>query len=134
MDWSADIPVTILPPPYVPLAEVHIPSPCVSLLQISTSGNIRSEPSGSDPVLLNYSNSQPLDPSSWDGVFQVVFLFEAKETLSKDTKNINISLIRIAKYIKDHLVSKERPSAVIGSLWDLINNIYTLEWDVLIFD
>ena len=69
MDWSANTPVTVSSPLYVPLAGVYMPSPCVLLFQMGTSNNIRSEPLGSDPILLNYSNGQPLDPSSWNGAF-----------------------------------------------------------------
>ena len=120
IDWSKDTPVTISPPPYVPPVRIYISLPHVPLSQMSISSNIRLEPSGSDPVLLNYSNSQLLDSSSWDGAFQTVFLFEAKETLDKNAKNINMSLIRIAKYIKNYLVSKKRLSgdfvAIIRSL------------------
>ena len=78
---------------------------------MGTSGNNRLEPSSSDSVLLNYSKGQSLDSSSWDGAFQAISLFEAKETSSKDTKNINNSLIRIGSYIKNHPLSKERLSS-----------------------
>ena len=100
-------------------------------VQVATSGNNRSEPSGSDLVLLNYSDGQLLDSSSWDGVFQTVSLFRAKETSCKDTENINTSLMRISSYIKNHPVSKKRLSGdfipVIKSFWDLIDTIYVLK-------
>jgi len=72
-----------------------------------------------------------LDLSSWDEIFQAVLLFGTKETSSKDAENINKSLIRISNYIKNHLLSKRRPSgdfiAVIKSLWELINSIFASE-------
>ena len=105
---------------------------------MDTSGNIRLEPSSSNPILLNYSNGQLLDLSSWNGAFQMVFLFGVKEILDKDTKNINTSLMRISNYIKNHLLSKEISSdnfvLVVKSLWELIDTIYTSEWDKLLFD
>ena len=64
IDWNADIPVITIPPLCVPPARVYILLFCVSLPQMDTSGNNRSEPSSFDPVLLNYDNSQPLDSSS----------------------------------------------------------------------
>ena len=138
MNWSANPPVPVLFPPHFPPAKVHMPLPYVPLPQMGTSGNIRSEPSSSDLILLNYSNGQPLDLSSWNRAFQAVFLFEVKETLGKDTKNINKSLMRISNYIKNHLLNKEISSGdfvpAIKSLWDLINTIYTLEWNRLLFN
>ena len=61
-------------------------------------------------TLLDYGNGQPSDTSSWDGAFQVVLLFRTKKALSKDATNIHESLVRISNYIKNHPLSKKKPS------------------------
>jgi len=67
MDWSADNPHTS-PTLHVPPSE-HVSSPHVSLPQGGSSGSNMSEMSSFNQSLLNYSNGQPSDASSWDKVF-----------------------------------------------------------------
>ena len=64
----------------------------------------------SKPILLNYDDVQPFDSSSWDGAFQTVSLFGVKEISGKNAANIHTLLLKIGNYIKNYLLSKERPS------------------------
>jgi len=136
IDWSADNP-HISPTPYVPPSE-HMSSPHIPLPQGGSSGSNMSETSSFNQSLLNYSNSQPSNTSSWDGVFQAVFLFRTKEASSTNATNIHKSLVRIGNYIKNCSTSKETPSRdfipVIKSLWELFDVIFASKWDILLFN
>ena len=139
MDQSSDTLAIFIPSLCISLVEVHVLLPCVFLPQTGTSDNNRLELSSFKSVILNYSNNQLLDPSSQNGAYQAMFLFETKEILSKDAKNINTSLMKISNYIKNHLVNnKVKLSSnfviVAKSLQDFINTIYTLKQDILIFN
>jgi len=126
MDLSADNPHTS-PIPHVPPLE-HMLSSCVPLSQGGSSSSNMSKTSSFNQILLNYSNSQPSDASSWNGAFQAVFLFGTKEVSSTNAMNIHESLVRIRNYIKNCPTSKEIPSRdfipVVKSLWELFNVIF----------
>ena len=51
--------------------------------------------------------------------------------------NIDCSLKRATKYIKQHPVANKAPADfenIVKSIWTLINLIYKLKWDLLIYD
>ena len=57
--------------------------------------------------------------------------------MSIDMANIDCSLKRATKYIKQHPVANKAPADfenIVKSIWTLINLIYKLKWDLLIYD
>ena len=130
MDWSADIPDTpVSPLPCVPPAREHISSPHDPLHNTCSSGKNSMESGDSTPILLDYSDNQPVIASSWDRAFHVVFIFGTEKTWSEDAAIIHKSIKRIGSYIKNHSVNKNLLSKdfipVVKSLWKLIETIYT---------
>ena len=102
------------------------------------SSKSRMESSVSNSILLDYSNNQLAIANHWDSTFYMVFIFRTEKTWSEDTTNIFKLIKRIGFYIKSYLVDMNLPSGdfilVIGSLWKLIEVIYTSKWDVLTFE
>ena len=81
MNWSADIPdASALPLLCIPLAREHMSLPHDPLHNTGSSGKNSTEFGDSAPILLNYSNNQPIIASFWNGAFYVVSIFETEKT------------------------------------------------------
>ena len=119
----------------------HMSLPHVSLPQSGSSSSNVSKMSSFRPDLLNYSNGQLTDLSSWDGAYRALSLFGSQETLNQDIKNMQISLERLTNHIKNFPVSlngNRKLSGeyipVIKGLCDLINVTFYSKWNYLVFD
>ena len=136
MDWSADVPeVQSSPVPCVSLAGENMSSPCVPLPNRDMRGKRRVESNDSGPLVLNYSDNQPMILSSWDGAHHILSVFRMNETFEIDAKNITQLISRIIDYIINNLAYKKGPAEdfaqVTKAFWSLILVIYSSEWDIL---
>ena len=90
MNWSVDISDTLASPLLcVPPASEYVSLPHDPLHNIGLNGKNRVKSSDSAPILLDYSNNQPVIANSWDGAFHVVSIFGSENTWSEDTANIH---------------------------------------------
>ena len=83
-----------------------------------------------------YGNNQPVDPNLLDGFFSPTSIFGINESLSKDSRNIALSLQRIRMFIKQCSIKSSSKALVsldykpvIMSIWQLINSVYKSEWE-----
>ena len=65
-------------------------------------------------------------------------IFGTEDTLTKDSEMMFNSIMRLRSFIKHHLVDKspmERELLpVVEYLWKLFDTIYSVKWDLLIFN
>ena len=91
-------------------------------------------------IQLSYDINQALEPESWDGDFQTIFLHRSMKHLVSDIKNIKNSLSRMQKYILDKSINNDKANKVqnlksVGKVaWDFILAIYEAHWNSLIID
>jgi len=137
MNWSMDTPQAPASPLLcIPPASEHVSLPHVPLHNMGSNGKNRAESAASS--ILDYSKGQLLIASSWDGAHQTLFIFGTENTIFKDAKMIFNSIRRLRSYIKHHPVDKAPPKGkfipVVKYLWKLIDTIYAIKWDSLIFN
>ena len=137
MDWSmnnSQAPAS--PSLYVPPASEHILLSHVPLHNMGSNGKNRAESTA--PFVLDYDEGQLSIASSWDEAHQVLSIFRTEDTIFKDIKMIFNSIRRLRSYIKyysvDKVLSKGEFVLVVKYLWKLIDTIYAVKWDSLIFD
>ena len=110
-------------------------SPCIPLPNRDVRGKRRIESNDSGPLVLNYSNNQPMIPSSWNRAHCALSVFGMDETSEIDTKNMTQSISRIINYITNNLAYKKGLAKdftqVIKAFWSLILAIYSSRWDIL---
>ena len=136
MDWSEDIPeVQSSPTPCAPPAGGNVLLPYALLHNRDAKGKRRTDLIDSGPSLLNYSGNQPLMPSSWDGAYHTLSVFETEESCEVDASNMAKLISRIVEYIKNNLADKKLPARefeyIAKGFWDLIIAIYSSRWDLL---
>ena len=137
MDWSmnnSQAPAS--PSLYVPPASEHSLLSHVPLHNMGSNGKNRAESTA--PFVLDYDEGQLSIASSWDEAHQVLSIFRTEDTIFKDIKMIFNSIRRLRSYIKyysvDKVLSKGEFVLVVKYLWKLIDTIYAVKWDSLIFD
>ena len=143
MDWSTDIPAASIsfslcvPPASECISMPHI-SPHVSLYNMGSNGKNKTKSSAS---VLDYGKGQLAIANSWDRVhqvLQVLSILGTEDSQAKNSKIIYKSIRRIGIYIKYHptnkTTSKEDFMPVIKMLWKLIDIMYIIKWDSLIFN
>ena len=52
--------------------------------------------------IILYQNNQPADPQLWDGNFHTIFLFGVNKYLAGNAKNITVSILKMATFIKQY--------------------------------
>jgi len=114
----------------------HVPLPHVPSHNKDSNGKNRAKPTM--PLVLNYSEGLLAISHNWDGAHHVLSIFGTENTLTKDSKMMYDSIVRLRSFIKHHPVDKspmERElSPVVEMLWKLFNIIYSAKWDTLIFN
>ena len=89
MDWSVDISeVWFSPVPHISPVGENMSLPCVPLPNRDVRGKRRIELNDSGSLVLNYSNNQPMIPSSWNRAHCALSVFGMDETSEIDTKNM----------------------------------------------
>ena len=56
-------------------------------------------------VLLSYNINWPIEPNVWNGKAYPIFIFGTIEVIKIDAKNINISLLYMAYFIRSRKVN-----------------------------
>ena len=76
-----------------------------------------------------------MDPQLWNGNFYPIFLFGVDKYLEEDAKNITYSLLKIAAFIKQHLL-ENRTAKNISQItefkfvaWEFLSAIYESGWN-----
>ena len=137
MDWSMD-------PPQAPASHSlcvapvseHVPLPYVPSHNKDSNSKNRAESTA--PLVLNYGEGQLAISCNWDRAHHALSIFRTEDTLTKDSKMMFDSIVRLRSFIKHHLVDKspiERKLVpVVEFLWKLFDTIYSAKWDTLIFN
>ena len=140
IDWSIDIPdaPVLLSLHVLPTSEYMLSPHVLSHVLLHNTGSNGKNRAESTTSVLDYSKDQPAIANSWDRVHQVLSIFRTEDSLTKNTEMIYKSVKRIGTYIKHHLVDKGPIKRdfllVVKNLWRLIDTIYIIKWDLLIFD
>ena len=74
----------------------------------------------------------------WDGSYSIMLIFRSKSSRIKHTHNITLLLSKIARFVKNNpLNGGATPvefAIILETIWEIINAIYMLKWDCIIFD
>ena len=91
-------------------------------------------------IQLPYNPHAPTKPELWSGSFHPVSLHGSMEHFTSDSKNINVTLNFMAKYIQNKKVNDGKANDIndfdgMGdAIWNFISSVYEAKWDALYTD